>query len=81
MIEKGIIQYEIDDKLKKTIVTIDDYGRKGVTTKKKGAVFVKNIGILVALMKLMSVEEENIDKIVSIIRDDFRNKKGYSKKI
>lgn len=28
----------------------------------------------------MSVEEQNIDKIVSIIRDDFRNKKGYSKK-
>lgn len=76
---KGIIEYEIDKKSKTTIVKEGDFSSK--TTKDKGMVFVRDIGILVALMKLMLVKKENIAKIVDILREDFRGRKGYSKKI
>lgn len=76
---KKVIEYTVNTKEKTVEVKEDNYIRKA--KKKKGDVFVKDIGLVVAILKLINVNEKNIDKIVDILREDFRNRKGYSKKI
>lgn len=84
MIEKGIINYTIDTKTKKTTVIMEDDKQLeviGIANKQKGRVYVKKIGIVVGLLKIMGIGNENIEKIVDIIRSDLRNKKGTNKNI
>lgn len=84
MIEKGIINYTIDTKTKKTTVIMEDDKQLeviGIANKQKGRVYVKKIGIVVGILKIMGIGNENIEKIVDIIRSDLRNKKGTNKNI
>lgn len=81
MIEKGVINYTIDTKTKKTTVIMEDEEQVGIANKQKGRVYVKKLGIIVGLLKIIGIDGDNIEKIVDIIRLDLRNKKGYNKNI
>lgn len=82
MIEKGVINYTIDTKTKKTTVVMEDDEQVeiiGIANKQKGRVYVKKLGIIVGLLKIIGINGDNIEKIVDIIRLDLKNKKGYNK--
>ena len=76
---EGFFKYKIDEKRKQTVVTNGTL--VGIASKEKGQVYVKDIGILVGIMKVMLIKTETINKIVGILKEEYRDRKGYSKNI
>ena len=73
------LSYITNKKEKSLVVTRGEFSEKVV--KPKGDVFVEDILLIRGILQLNRVKAKNINKIIDILKEDYRNRDGYSKKI